>query len=84
MKFLVVHTYLEEGHNPKVMQTSLFKDFEQAKSAVKEMVKDERETQFYEYGQETFASEDENDFYLAPIGDEYCYYDWWHIYFIEE
>lgn len=84
MKYFVVHTYLEEGYNPKVMQTSLFKDFEQAKSAVKEMVKDERETQLYEYGRETFTVRCDNDTYLSPVGNEYCYYDWWHIYDIKE
>ena len=47
------------------------------------MVNDEKETQLYDEHRETFASEDESDFYLTPIGNEYCYYDWWHIYFIE-
>lgn len=84
MKFLVVHTYLEVGYNPKIIETRCFGSYEQAELAVRKMVNVEKETQFYEYNRETFVCEDENDFYLTPIGDEYCCYDWWHIYFIEE
>ena len=72
MKFLVVHTYLEEGYNPKVVETRCLGSYKQAELAVRKMVNDEKETQL------------ESDFYLTPIGNEYCYYDWWHIHFIEE
>ena len=84
MKYLVVHTYLEEGYNPKVVETRCFGSYKQAELAVRKMVNDEKETQLYDQHRETFASEDESDFYLTPIGNEYCYYDWWHIHFIEE
>lgn len=84
MKFFVVHTYLEVGYNPKIIETRCFRSYKQAELAVRKMINDEKETQLYEYYRETFACEDESDFYLTPIGDEYCCYDWWHIYFIEE
>ena len=44
MKFLVVHTYIEEGYNPKVVETRCFESYKQAELAVRKMVNDEKET----------------------------------------
>lgn len=84
MKYMAIHTYLEQDYNPRIVEIRFFEDYEKAELAVKKMVKDEKETQLYDEHRETFTSQDGNDFYLTPIGNEYCYYDWWHIYTIKE
>ena len=73
-----------EGYNPRVMDTNFFDGYEQARAAVKNMVKDEKETMLYEDHVETFVTESDNDIFLTPVGNEYCYFDWWHIYEINE
>ena len=45
MKFLVVHTYLEEDHYPKFIEARCFGSYKQAELAVRKMVNDEKETQ---------------------------------------
>lgn len=80
MKYMVSHVYLQDGYNPRVMDTHFFDSYEQAQEAVKSMAKDEKETMLYEDHVNAFITVDDNDTYLAPIGNEYNYYDWWHIY----
>lgn len=84
MKFLVVHTYLEEDAYPKILEQALCDDFESARHLVTDQVNSERCTLLFDEHLQSYAYENDSDAYVWPIGNEYCYYDWWHIYFIDE
>lgn len=82
MKFLVVHTYLEKGAYPKILEQTLCDDFESARHLVTDQVNSERCTLLFDEHMQSYVYENDNDTYVLPI--EKDAYDWWHIYFIEE
>lgn len=82
MKFLVVHTYLENDFYPKILEQALCDDFESARHLVMAQVNSERGTLLFDEHLQSYTYENDNDTYVWT--HEKGAYDWWHIYFIEE
>ena len=82
MKFLVVHTYLEEDVYPKILSQTLCDDFDSAKHLVNTQVNSERDTLQFDEHLHPYVYENDNNTYVWTLEKEA--YDWWHIYFIEE
>lgn len=82
MKFLVVHTYLEEDAYPKILSQALCYDFESAKHLVNAQANSERDTLQFDEHLQSYVYENDNDTYVWTLENDA--YDWWHIYFIEE